>query len=147
MARSSFIRKKKNNHTRRVHRKNKQQKGGVTTPVVYVPSTVAELNDYHILLYMTYLFNNLQLKDKLNLDSASSTSFDNIVEAIGTSIISDPAINNMLSSLVVQIKALTSRPNIQQKLKEAINNVKTKITPGLHTAMKTELNTFLNNLL
>jgi hypothetical protein len=146
MARSSFIRKK-NNHTRKVHRKNRQQKGGVTTPVVYVPASVGELNDYHILLYMIYLFNNLQLKDKLNLDGESSTSFDNIVEAIGTSIISEPAINNMLSSFVVQIKALSSRPNIQQKLKEAIDNVKTKIKPGLHTAMKTELNTFLNNLL
>ena len=45
-----------------------------------------------------------------------------------------------------QIKTISSRPELQQKMNSVINKIKSLFSPDLHDALKIEFNTFLNKL-
>ena len=94
---------------------------------------------------MLYLFNNPNIKDKLN--PTSLDSFNKIVASVGNQMFSDQSFMNVLLSLVKQMKTISLRPELQEKMNTTINGIKSLISSDLHDALKTEINTFLNKLL
>ena len=119
------------------------------TEVSYIPTSPSKLNDYHIMMYMLYLFNNPEIKDKLNLNSASLTSFDTILKTLRESTFSDPDFNSVFTILAEQINRIKSIPAVQNDIKSSIDSVKSEVTGSntLHVALRREINTFLSSFL
>ena len=119
------------------------------TEISYIPTSPSKLNDYHIMMYMLYLFNNPEIKDKLNLNSASLTSFDTILKTLRESTFSDPDFNSVFTILAEQINRIKSIPAVQNDIKSSIDSVKSEVTGSntLHVALRREINTFLSSFL
>jgi hypothetical protein len=117
--------------------------------ISYIPSSTSKLNDYHIMMYMLYLFNNPDIKDKLNLNSASIASFDTIVKTLRDSTVSDPDFNSVLTILATQINRIKSIPALQQDIKNSIGTIKSFVqeSNNFHVALRREINTFLSTFL
>ena len=117
--------------------------------ISYIPASTSKLNDYHIMMYMLYLFNNPDIKDKLNLNSASLTSFDTILKTLRDSTVSDPDFNSVLTILATQINRIKSIPALQQDIKNSIGNVKSVVqeSNNFHVALRREINEFLSSFL
>jgi hypothetical protein len=117
--------------------------------ISYIPSSTSKLNDYHIMMYMLYLFNNPEIKDKLNLNSASQVAFNNIYETLRKSIYSDPDFNSVFTILAEQINRIKSIPAVQIDIKGSIDSVKSEVSGSntLHVALRREINAFLSTFL
>jgi hypothetical protein len=117
--------------------------------ISYIPSSTSKLNDYHIMMYMLYLFNNPDINNKLNLNLPSQFAFNNIYEALRKSIYSDPDFNSVFTILAEQINRIKSIPAVKTDIKGSIDSVKSEVTASntLHVALKREINAFLSTFL
>ena len=114
----------------------------------FIPASAFKLGNYSYLMYIIYLFNNPGIKDKLNLNSSDVGRINHILKILGFNSLNNSNFNTLFTTLTAQLNRIKSTPTLQQHMKDTISSIKQSVqsSPDLHTALRTEVDKFLREL-